>query len=428
MKDYEHFNSRKSVIVVVRDAPSRAFSEEVLVAEIKEIAKSAGFWVSEVFECTVRNPFYRYYLSRGKVEEIKRRLESLPEVGFVILSTEITPSQQRNLENEWQRRVLTKSEVIHEIFAERAKTHEGKIRVELARLRFELSRLPGKGHVLSRTGGGIGTRGPGEQKIEVERRAIKRKIAFLAQRLEQLEKQRKVQKKLRNENKVPVVAIVGYTNAGKSTLLNAITDAAVAVKDQMFVTLDTVSRESFLPGVGKVIFSDTVGFIREMPPTIRDAFKSTLLEIKEADLILEVLDITDPQYRTHFQVINQTLHEIGVGNHPKILVLNKVDLISGQIPNLERDFLETVSSCVFVSAKKKIGIENLRREIAALLSKKMVKLTLEIYPAQVQELQREIYRFGYVESVESVKNGEKIRMHCVVRRESKDYIEKKAAV
>ncbi len=421
-------NLRRSVVILVKDASSRAFPEEALVAEIKEIAKSAGFWVSEVFECTVRNPFYRYYLSRGKVEEIKRRLKDLPEVEFVILSTEVTPSQQRNLEKEWQKRVLTKSEVIHEIFAERAKTREGKIRVELARLRFELSRLPGKGQVLSRTGGGIGTRGPGEQKIEVERRTIKKKISFLVQRLEQLEKQRAVQKKLRNENRVPVVAIVGYTNAGKSTLLNAITNATVAVKNQMFVTLDIISRESFLPGIGKVIFSDTVGFIREMPPTIKEAFKSTLLEVKEADLILEVLDITDPQYRMHFQVINQTLHEIGVGDYPKILVFNKVDLVSREIPNLERDIFEIASSCVFVSAKEKIGIENLRREIAALLSKRMVKLSLEIYPSQVQDLQREIYRFGYVESVESVGNGERIRLHCVIRRESKNYLEKKAAV
>ena len=421
-------NLRRSVVILVKDASSRAFPEEALVVEIKEIAKSAGFWVSEVFECTVRNPFYRYYLSRGKVEEIKRRLKDLPEVEFVILSTEVTPSQQRNLEKEWQKRVLTKSEVIHEIFAERAKTREGKIRVELARLRFELSRLPGKGQVLSRTGGGIGTRGPGEQKIEVERRTIKKKISFLVQRLEQLEKQRAVQKKLRNENRVPVVAIVGYTNAGKSTLLNAITNATVAVKNQMFVTLDIISRESFLPGIGKVIFSDTVGFIREMPPTIKEAFKSTLLEVKEADLILEVLDITDPQYRMHFQVINQTLHEIGVGDYPKILVFNKVDLVSREIPNLERDIFEIASSCVFVSAKEKIGIENLRREIAALLSKRMVKLSLEIYPSQVQDLQREIYRFGYVESVESVGNGERIRLHCVIRRENKDYLEKKAAV
>ncbi|HHF09142.1 MAG TPA: GTPase HflX [Candidatus Atribacteria bacterium] len=428
MRGCEDLNLRRSVVILVKDASSRAFPEEALVAEIKEIAKSAGFWVSEVFECTVRNPFYRYYLSRGKVEEIKRRLKDLPEVEFVILSTEVTPSQQRNLEKEWQKRVLTKSEVIHEIFAERAKTREGKIRVELARLRFELSRLPGKGQVLSRTGGGIGTRGPGEQKIEVERRTIKKKISFLVQRLEQLEKQRAVQKKLRNENRVPVVAIVGYTNAGKSTLLNAITNATVAVKNQMFVTLDIISRESFLPGIGKVIFSDTVGFIREMPPTIKEAFKSTLLEVKEADLILEVLDITDPQYRMHFQVINQTLHEIGVGDYPKILVFNKVDLVSREIPNLERDIFEIASSCVFVSAKEKIGIENLRREIAALLSKRMVKLSLEIYPSQVQDLQREIYRFGYVESVESVGNGERIRLHCVIRRESKNYLEKKAAV
>jgi len=428
MRGCEGLDLRRSVVILVKDASSCAFPEEALVAEIKEIARSAGFWVSEVFECTVRNPFYRYYLSRGKVQEIKQRLKELPEVEFVILSTEVTPSQQRNLEKEWQKRVLTKSEVIHQIFAERAKTHEGKIRVELARLRFELSRLPGKGQVLSRTGGGIGTRGPGEQKIEVERRTIKKKISFLVQRLEQLEKQRLVQKKLRNENRVPVVAIVGYTNAGKSTLLNALTNATVAVKNQMFVTLDIVSRESFLPGVGKVVFSDTVGFIREMPPTIKEAFKSTLLEVKEADLILEVLDITDPQYRTHFQVINQTLHEIGVGDYPKILVFNKVDLISGEMPNLERDIFEVASSCVFVSAKERIGIENLRREIAALLSKRMVKLSLEVYPSQVQDLQREIYRFGYVESVESVGNGRKVKLHCVIRRESKDYLEKKAAV
>jgi len=280
--------NRSGILVFVERPP---FSEpfEPLVEEMVEIARSAGRSITLVVPCRVRNPFPRYYLSRGKVEEI-RELIAAHAPDFVLINIEITPSQQRNLEEAWGIPVCTKQAVIHEIFAQRARTAQGKIKVELARLRYELSRLTGKGTELSRTGGGIGTRGPGEQKIEVERRKIKDRIAFLTRELRRIEQQAFTQKGLRRKLGVLQVAIVGYTNAGKSTLMNALTGSRVYAGARMFATLDPTSRRLFVPGIGDVILIDTVGFIREMPETIKDAFRSTLEEVKEADVILEVID------------------------------------------------------------------------------------------------------------------------------------------
>ncbi len=404
--------NRSGILVFVERPP---FSEpfEPLVEEMVEIARSAGRSITLVVPCRVRNPFPRYYLSRGKVEEI-RELIAAHAPDFVLINIEITPSQQRNLEEAWGIPVCTKQAVIHEIFAQRARTAQGKIKVELARLRYELSRLTGKGTELSRTGGGIGTRGPGEQKIEVERRKIKDRIAFLTRELRRIEQQAFTQKGLRRKLGVLQVAIVGYTNAGKSTLMNALTGSRVYAGARMFATLDPTSRRLFVPGIGDVILIDTVGFIREMPETIKDAFRSTLEEVKEADVILEVIDIADPDYVNHFRVVSETLREIGAENLPKILVLNKIDLLD-ELPLLEYD-MRTAHPYVFVSAKRKIGLDRLLEAIAQALQPKVAEIHLEVAPEQLPLVRQRLSFRGYIRHLKPLENG-KVALDCVVQRE-----------
>ncbi|MCS7241401.1 GTPase HflX [Candidatus Caldatribacterium sp.] len=395
------------------EQPSASGSQEVLLREMLGIAQSAGRSIAFVVSCKVKHPFPRYYFGKGKVAEIGALIAER-SLSFVLTNVEVTPSQQRNLEKIWNVPVYTKYAVIHEIFAQRARTAQGKIKVELARLRYELSRLPGKGVEFSRTGGGIGTRGPGEQKIEVERRKIKSRIAHLLKELRHLERQSKIQKVCREKSGVFEIAIVGYTNAGKSTLLNALTGAEAYVANRMFATLDPLARKSFVPGVGEVVFVDTVGFIREMPETIKDAFRSTLEEVKDADLILAVLDVSDPDYVNHFQVMTETLEEIGAKECPRILVLNKVDLL-GEPPFLEHSMREQPH--VFVSAYKKIGLEDLLREIARVLQPKLAEIHLEVPPERLALVQRRIYPHGYIRSFRALEDGTLV-LDCVVQRDS----------
>lgn len=395
------------------EQPSVSDSQEILLREMLEIARSAGRSIACVMSCKVRHPFSRYYFGKGKVAEVGTVVAER-SLDFVLTNVEITPSQQRNLEEAWNVPVYTKYAVIHEIFARRARTAQGKIKVELARLRYELSRLTGKGVELSRTGGGIGTRGPGEQKIEVERRKIKSRIAFLTKELQRIEKQNEVRKAFRKKSGVFEIAIVGYTNAGKSTLLNALTKADVYAADQMFATLDPVARKLFISGVGEVVFVDTVGFIREMPETIKDAFRSTLEEIRDADLILEVIDVSDPDYSNHFRVVTETLNEIGVGNCPRILVLNKIDLLE-ELPFLDYDM--RAQPHVFISAYRRIGLENLLREITRVLQPALTAVRLEVPPERLALVQQKIYSHGYIRNFEALEDGTFV-LDCIVQRDS----------
>lgn len=410
---------RGILILVDRGNDSSFSSREGERKETEEVAWSAGWKILSVVESRVKNPFYKYYLGKGKVEEVKSLIEDNPEINFILFNVEITPSQQRNLEKFWQVPVYTKNALIHEIFAQRARTAQGKIKVELAQLHYQLSRLTGKGRDLSQTGGGIGTRGPGEQKIEVERRKIKDRIAHLNQELKKIERQREVQKSLRRERKIPNVALVGYTNAGKSTLLNALTGSQVYVEKKMFATLDPTTRKLFIPGIGEALFTDTVGFIREMPPTIKDAFRATLEEIKDADLILEVIDISDEDYYLHFQVINQILEELEINNSPRILVFNKIDLLCSPLI-LERDIKENYTY-VFVSAQELRGLKELKEKISSSLQHEVRHLCLQVNYSQLPLVQGAIYHQGYIEDLKTTKNGE-VMIKCVVRKEAADKI------
>jgi len=397
------------------EEPRGKDSFEFIRRELVEIVRSAGLDLLSIFDCKVKNPFYRYYLGKGKVQEIKEFILRNPLVGFVVFNVEITPSQQRNLEDFWGVPVYTKNGIVHEIFAQRARTAQGRIKVELAKLRYELSRLSGKGPELSRLGGGIGTRGPGEQKIEVERRKIKDRIAYLYRELQKIQRQRETQRSARTRKGIPQVAIVGYTNAGKSTLFNVLTKSSTYVAGKMFATLDPTAKRGYIPEIGEVIFIDTVGFIRDMPSTIKDAFRATLEEVREADLVLEVVDISDPDHRIHLQTIHEVLREIDFHQCPQIIVFNKVDLVT-EIPFIESE-IKNNYPYLFLSAKNKIGLEKLLREIAANLRPVMSHLSIEVEYEKLPLLEKEIYRQGYIKSIRP-KNPKQVILECLVRKEA----------
>ena len=404
----------KGILLMVEE-PRGKDSFEFMRRELVEIVRSAGLDLLSIFDCKVRNPFYRYYLGKGKVQEIKEFILRNPLVGFVVFNVEITPSQQRNLEDFWGVPVYTKNGIVHEIFAQRARTAQGRIKVELAKLRYELSRLSGKGPELSRLGGGIGTRGPGEQKIEVERRKIKDRIAYLYRELQKIQRQRETQRSARTRKGIPQVAIVGYTNAGKSTLFNVLTKSSTYVAGKMFATLDPTAKRGYIPEIGEVIFIDTVGFIRDMPSTIKDAFRATLEEVREADLVLEVVDISDPDHRIHLQTIHEVLREIDFHQCPQIIVFNKVDLVT-EIPFIESE-IKNNYPYLFLSAKNKIGLEKLLREIAANLRPVMSHLSIEVEYEKLPLLEKEIYRQGYIKSIRP-KNPKQVILECLVRKEA----------
>lgn len=267
-----------------------------------------------------------YFVGRGKVDELRAQAEELG-LDLLVFDDELTPGQQRNLEDRIGRKILDRTQLILDIFARRARTREGKLQVELAQLSYLLPRLAGKGIMLSRLGGGIGTRGPGETKLEMDRRRIRRRIARLRQELDAVRLHRGLQRARRKGVPVPVVALVGYTNAGKSTLFNALTLAGTVESVQLFSTLDPLLRRVTLPGKLEIVLSDTVGFVRKLPHDLIAAFRATLEEVRAADLLLHVIDYAGPSWREQAAAVEETLREIGAAGKPVIEVWNKIDLL-----------------------------------------------------------------------------------------------------
>ena len=267
-----------------------------------------------------------YYLGGGKLEELKR-LQTETQCGLIIFDDELTPTQQRNLENALEVKIIDRTALILDIFSRHARTREGQLQVELAQHQYLLPRLVGQWSHLERLGGGIGTRGPGETQLETDRRLIRRRIQRLESELKTVSQRRVSYMSRRKQARLPVVSLVGYTNAGKSTLFNALSDAGVAVQDQPFSTLDPVTRRIWLPAGGQVLLTDTVGFIHKLPPTVVDAFRATLEELQQTDLLLHVIDITHPKAPEQVEVVGKTLDELGLGDKPKLMVVNKMDLV-----------------------------------------------------------------------------------------------------
>lgn len=302
------------------------------------------------------------YVGKGKLEEIKDLLWETEATG-IICDDELTPVQLGNMENALNTKVMDRTLIILDIFAARASTNEGKIQVELAQLKYRQSRLTGLGKSLSRLGGGIGTRGPGEKKLEMDRRLIKNRIAQLNRELKDVKRHREITREQRNKNKVPVIAIVGYTNAGKSTLLNHLTGAGVLEEDKLFATLDPTTRNLKLPSKQEVLITDTVGFIRKLPHHLIEAFRSTLEEAKYADIILHVVDASNPQVDEQMYIVYETLQNLEVKNKPIITAFNKQDKLEGA-PIL-RDF--KADHIVRISAKTGAGLEELQAVIEEVL-------------------------------------------------------------
>ena len=364
--------------------------------ELKELAATAG---AETVGTVIQNREQMHpgtYIGKGKIEELKDLLWELDATG-IICDDELSPAQMKNLQDELDTKVMDRTLVILDIFASRASTSEGKIQVELAQLKYRQSRLTGFGTAMSRLGGGIGTRGPGEKKLEMDRRLIKSRIAQLNRAWKDVKRHREVTREQRNRNRIPVAAIVGYTNAGKSTLLNSLTGAGILTEDKLFATLDPTTRGLKLPSGQEILLTDTVGFIRKLPHHLIEAFRSTLEEAKYADLILHVVDMANPQMDEQMFIVYETLKNLEVIDKPVITIFNKMDKAGNQ--QIIRDFHADYT--VKISAKMKDGISELLQTIEAVLREQKVAIE-NLYSYQeagkIQlirkygELQQEDYR------------------------------------
>jgi GTPase len=357
---------KERAVLVGVDLPSRDSKAPVDLSleELERLAETAGATVQGKHTQQVRHITPATLIGRGKVDEIQRSLQD-SHADLVIVDEDLTPAQQRNLENAFKVRVIDRSQLILDIFAQRARSNEGKLQVELAQLEYLLPRLTRQWTHLSRLGGGIGTRGPGETQLEVDRRRIRERIGHLKERLKTVERTRSLQRKDRLEVPFATVALVGYTNAGKSTLMNMLTSAGVFVEDKLFATLDPTTRALRLPNGDKVMIVDTVGFINKIPHSLIEAFKSTLEEVCRADLLLHLVDMANPRYEEQIRVIEKVLEEIGAGEIPTVLVPNKVDL--APTPPLRRLENKNVLAVCAISALKGTGVDQLLETIGKIL-------------------------------------------------------------
>lgn len=350
MELYENKKENERALLVSVDTGD--FDAEVSIDELEELAHTAGAEVLGKIIQKKERPEAATFVGVGKLQEIIAFC-SMQEIDLLIFDSELTPSQQRNLEKLTGVRVIDRTMLILDIFAARARTGEGKLQVELAQLKYSLPRLAGQGLSLSRLGGGIGTRGPGESKLESDRRHINRRIQKLESELKELEKRRDLLRKRRKKDGVQTVAIVGYTNAGKSTLMNALTKAGVLAEDKLFATLDPTSRALTLPDGRRVMLVDTVGLIRRLPHKLVEAFKSTLEEAAQASVILNVCDASDEHCAEHLDVTKKLLDELGCAGTPVISVMNKCDLV-GNIYSMS-----TFGKTVLISALNERGFDEL---------------------------------------------------------------------
>ncbi|MGE5304515.1 MAG: GTPase HflX [Alphaproteobacteria bacterium] len=378
----QRYSRKERAVVVGVEWPSQKHGVplEYSVEELERLVETAGAQVVGRFTQQLKNVTPATLMGRGKVYEIKAALAEM-DADLVIVDEDLTPAQQRNLESEFKVRVIDRSQLILDIFAQRARSNEGKLQVELAQLDYLLPRLTRQWTHLSRLGGGIGTRGPGETQLEVDRRRIRERINHLKRRLKTVERTRTLQRKERNEVPFATVALVGYTNAGKSTLMNTLTRAGVFVEDKLFATLDPTTRALRLPNGDKVMIVDTVGFINKIPHSLIEAFKSTLEEVKNADLLLHLIDMTSPLFEEHIHVIEEVLKEIGAGDLPTILVPNKTDVVPA-VPLQALNGRSAAGICP-ISALTGDGIDRLLQRVGAILDQGKEPLSACFKPSQV---------------------------------------------
>lgn len=373
MEAFELKEIEERVILVGVQENNGEDTEESL-QELAELARTAG---AETVGSLIQNREAIHpgtYIGKGKIEELRAMADMLDATG-IVCDDELSPAQLRNLEQELDMKVMDRTLIILDIFAARASTNEGKIQVELAQLKYRQARLVGLRDSLSRLGGGIGTRGPGEKKLEMDRRLIKDRIAQLNRELADVKRHREVTRAKRSKNKAPVAAIVGYTNAGKSTLLNTLTGAGVLQEDKLFATLDPTTRMLEMEGGAQILLTDTVGFIRKLPHHLIEAFRSTLEEAKYADIILHVVDASNPQMEKQMYVVYQTLANLGVKDKTMVTLFNKQDRIAEK-ENL-RDF--KADYCLKISAKTGEGLEEMKSLLEKFLRERSI-LIERLYP------------------------------------------------
>ena len=348
------------------------------VQEFKELVASAGVEVLKVVTGSRDKPDPRHFVGKGKLEEIRFEVEHA-EADVVLFNHALSPSQQRNLEATLCCRVIDRTGIILDIFAQRARTHEGKLQVELAQLEYMSTRLIRGWTHLERQKGGIGLRGPGETQLESDRRLLRARIKTISARLEKVRKQRDQGRRARVKAEIPTVSLVGYTNAGKSTLFNKLTESDVYAADKLFATLDPTLRRLTIPDVGHTILVDTVGFIRHLPHKLVDAFRATLEETCSATLLLHVIDCHDEDRLDNIQQVEHVLSEIGADDIPNLMVYNKLDLLDSREPRIDRDEGGTPNR-VWVSAQAGLGLELLQQAIAELLGDEIIHKVIEMTP------------------------------------------------
>ena len=375
------------------------------MAELARLAETAGAVVVGQFTQRKERPDTAFFLGKGKIEEIGMAVQNL-DANVLILDDEITPSQQRNLEQSLGIKVIDRTALILDIFAQRARSREGKLQVELAQLKYNLPRLGGQGLVLSRLGGGIGTRGPGETKLEVDRRRIRNRIHDIERQIEDMRRSRKLHRSRRKESRIPMAALVGYTNAGKSTLLNALTGAEVYVEDQLFATLDPTTRRLSLSHEQEILLTDTVGFIQKLPHTLVSAFRATLEEVQEADMLIHVVDCSNCEAESQIASVIEVLKELKAEAKPTLYVFNKADCLEDE---KKREQLLRGREGIFVSAREGWNLHGLKEKIEAFFREVRVKMTLMV-PFHEGRVVTMLHELKAIRSTEYTEEGTRMEV------------------
>ncbi|SFT32536.1 GTP-binding protein HflX [Lachnospiraceae bacterium XBD2001] len=386
-------------VILVAVCTGEEADTERSLDELGQLVETAG---GEVLGQLYQNREYPEpgtYIGKGKIEEIRELAENM-EADGIVCDDELSPAQMRNLSNILGLKVMDRTLVILDIFAQHARTNEGRIQVELAQLSYRASHLTGMGVSMSRLGGGIGTRGPGETKLEMDRRRIASRISQLKKELREVVANREQQRKSRQRQNMPVAAIVGYTNAGKSTLLNALTDAGILAEDKLFATLDVTTRKLLLPGKQEILLTDTVGFISKLPHNLVDAFRSTLEEAVYADYIIHVVDASNPHWEEQMVTVYRTLDQLGVSGKKIFTLFNKMD----QITDTDRRFDRRADRTLQISAKKGTNLEKLQEEIAEMLAEDLIHIQHTFTYSQM-DLVEQIRKKGRILAEEYREDG-----------------------
>jgi GTP-binding protein HflX len=383
--------------------------------ELAELANSAGAEVVDTVTQKLPRPTAPYYIGKGKAESIKDSIQDR-QVTSVIFDDELSPAQGRNLENLLARKVLDRTQLILDIFAQRARSREGRLQIELAQLQYLLPRLTRMWHHLSRQTGGIGTRGPGETQLEVDRRRVQERIARLERELEAVRKTRAVQRQGRKRHQWPVASVVGYTNAGKSTLLNLLTGADLVTEDRLFATLDPTTRSFTLPNNQRVLLTDTVGFLRKLPHTLIESFKATLEEVSEADLLIHIVDLSHPRVDEQMEAVDAVVKELDAFGKQTLIVFNKIDNLEDR--ELPETYVKRFPGSVAISARTGEGVDQLVQALQEALSSWRLRSRFRI-PAKETALIAEIHRVGHVLELKYEGNNASIVAHVPPQLEAK---------